>query len=604
MGTLYVDATAADDTANGSTPALAKKTVRGAQNAASSGDKILIKTGLCYDPLSGVHMFFTGVSNIEIGTYGTDSDKPILDAMTYEAPNASGWTYLGSGVWKKVFGAWYIRRLFVGSINNGLLVSQRTLGTAMRRAYGPGLTGTSANPSEATIIAGLSSSMIWFGGGSTTSYALYVYTGTANRTPPNYYGGLAFIQNDGTGVGKYGAASGIHVQNQTGIFAHDLQMRGHGAASIRLQAQNSDARDVKDCLFEDIIMMAPYQGAFNAQIAGETSPTHRVTATTVRRCQLYYWSSENETELNQSYDNLSGVSDGFAARDGAIAITIQECLSVDSMHQGMVCGSTAMRTTPPSKCLFLDNEIRFSPWSAYGRGFSVYDGDPEFRRNIIDGQNTRIQLAGSCTVQSNIWINMRDSVRKQDVAEWLACESNMVDSFVTGIGNERYLRIQPIAVKVYNNVVYSPVDTAISFNYYDKTSLGEGDNSFGQNTIQIYNNIIFQPQNGFVRTYNDSAKTINTQLFKNNCVYNGAILDNKVTWIGTPYTVASAPGFSGHREDHPQLSSFHVPQNQALAGAGVAVSGKDFRKRPFLASPSIGAIEIKAVTPRAIFTKP
>lgn len=606
MATYYVDAAMADDTGAGTSQATAKRTPRAAQLAAASGDKILIKTGYCYSSVSGQFMFFSGISNVEVGTYGTLSDKPILDALTYQNPGATGWTHVSSGIWKKTFGGFYIRRLWVASQNNGILTTQRTLGTAKRRAWGTGLaevTGSpaSANPSESTILANLNSNMIWFGAGSTLSYALYVYTGSTITDPPTYYDGIAFIQSDGSTVG---GVAGVHVQNQTGIYVHDIHFRGNGGTGIRLQAQNSDTRDAADCLFQNCLVSAPYQGAFRSLIVGEASPARRIRNIVVDSVTCDYFGGSDETEYAAAYSNLSGISDNFCIADGSVNVTVQNCTSINAAHQGIVAGSLAMRTTPPSACAFINNTIRFDSWHAYGRGLSNYDGDTLFLGNMIDGQNTRSQLAGSARVIGNIWKNLGDSVRKPGVAEWIACESYMQDMFTSGIGNERYLRVQPVNVQVFNNTVYGPLDYAVSFNYYDKTAVGDGDNSFNAGTITIQNNIIDSPQSNFLHTYADSTleslygKVIGQQTVSSNVVYDGRTANAKISWRGTDYSINAAPGCTGNLEICPRLDSSHRPQHPSLKRAGLTVVGKDFNGKQLYNPPNIGAVDDETLTPR------
>ena len=596
----YVDAAMPDDTGNGLTPATAKRTPRAAQQAASAGDKILLKTGYCYAPVNGAFMFFSGVSNVEISTYGTASDKPILDALTYQNPGVPGWTYVSGGIWKKTFAAFYIRRLWVGSTSLGNLISDRVVGTAKRRATATGLTTPSANPSESAILAALNTNNIWFGGGSATSYALYVYTGTASIDPPTYYGGLAFIQSDGLTVG---AITGIHVQNQTAIYAHDLHFRGNSATAIRLQAQNSDSRDVADCLFEDCLVTAPYQGAFKSCIVGEATPTRRCKSTTVRRVYCDYWSSADEMELNTSYDYLSGIADLFNVADGSMAITIDGCTAINSAHMGIVTGSIAMATIPPRGCLVTNNLVRYDPWHTYARGLGCFDADTIFRGNLIDGQNTRSQFSGSAKVIGNVWINLRNCVRKANVAQWIAVESYMYDSFTAGIGNDRYVRINPANVVIANNTAYGPVNDALRFSYY-LTPRGAADNSFDAGSVTVENNIVYSPKNKFLTTYEDAGKTMGQQTFINNCVYNAATGDSKINWRGANYTINNAPGCSSNIEADPQLDALHRPQSAMVKRGGVYVGGKDFYGKQFYYPPNIGAVDDLSATGRWLLTLP
>lgn len=603
MATIYVDASQPDDSGNGLTPAAAKRTPRAAQQIASAGDKILLKTGYCYAPSSaGAFMFFSGVSNVEIGTYGTASEKPILDALSYENPGAPGWTYVSDGVWKKTFAAFYIRRLWVGSTSLGNLINQRVVGTAKRRATGNEMKSTSANPSEAAIIAALNQSNIWFGGGSATSYALYVYTGTASADPPRYYGGLAFIQSDGVSVG---AVTGIHVENQVGIYAHDLHFRGNGGTGIRLQAQNSNVRDVADCLFEDCIVTHPYQGAFASRISGQLNPVRRCKGSTVRRIYCDYSTHPDEQEPDTSYSYLSGISDLFNLSDGSVAITVEGCTAINSAHIGLVVGSTAMATTPPIGCRILNNKVRYDEWQTYGRGLACFDADAStlFAGNLIDGQNTRSQLAGSGKVIGNVWTNLRDSVRKPGVGQWIAIESYIYDSLTPGIGNERYIKINPKNLLIAHNTAYGPKDAAIAFHFFSST-LGPANNSFDSASVTIVNNIVHSPASQFIATHEAPGKTLGQQLIMANCVYNKVTGDNKIEWRGTNYKINSAPGCINNAEIDPQLDTLYRPSEARLIRTGVYLGGSDFYGRQFYNPPNIGAVEDQSATPRYLLTSP
>ena len=603
MATIYVDASRPDDSGSGLTTATAKRTPRAAQLIAKPGDKILLKTGYCYDPSStGAFMYFSNVSNVEVGTYGTASDKPILDALTYQNPGVAGWTYVSGGVWKKKFANFFVRRLWIGSTSFSNLVSGRTVGIAKRRATGTDLKGPSANPSESSILAALNEQNIWFGGGATTSYALYVYTGTALIDPPRYYGGLAFIQSDTVSVGSI---SGIHVENQTGIYAHDLHFRGNGETGIRLYSQNANIRDVADCLFEDCIVTHPFRGAFASRIAAQLAPAFRCKSTTVRRLYCDYSTHEDEQEFDTSYSYLSSMSDLFNISDGSVGITVEECSAINSAHMGIVVGSTAMATTPPIGCRVINNRIKYDSWQVYGRGLGSYDADSTtlFAENLIDGQNTRSQFSGSGQIIGNVWTNLRNSIRKPGAAQWIAVESYIYDTFSSGIGNERYIRINPKNLLIAHNTAYGPKDAAIGFHFYS-TPIGPADNSFNSGAVSLINNIVHSPASQFISTYEDFGKTIGQQLVMANCVYNTFTGDNKIRWRGSNYKLNSAPGCSNNIEVDPQLDSLYRPCAAPLIRTGLYLGGQDFYGKQFYNPPNIGAVDDLSSTPSYLLTTP
>lgn len=592
MTAIYVDATMPDDTGNGLTTGTAKRTPRAAQNLSVAGDIILVKTGLCYAPSGGLFMFFSGVSNVTIDSYGTASDKPMFDGLTYENPGAAGWTYISDGIWKKTFGPTFIRRLWVGSRSSGSLITQRVLGDAKRRATGVALlTGapTAPNPlTEAIVLPTLSTHDIWFGAGAALSYALYVYTGTAAIDPPTYYDGLAFIQADNSTVG---GINGIYVENQTYIHASNIHFRGMGAYGIRLAAQNSNTRDVANCLFEDCTVTAPYQGAFLSRITGQLSPTRRVTGTTARRIYCDYESSPDEQEPDVTYGYLSGASDLFSISDGSIGITVEGCTAINSSHNGLVIGSAAMRTTPPIGSRLLYNTVFYDLWQTYGRGISTLDGEQGIvSGNKIINQNTRSQLQGAARIIGNVWYNLRPSVRKPIVGQWVAIESYMYPGFQSGLSAEGYIRINPIAMVISNNVVYGPPElTAIIMNYF-QTPIGDAGHTFSAGAVTVQNNIIYLPTGKFVTTMEETGKTIGQQTFTNNTIYNATVGDSKFTWRLTNYTINAAPGASGNNERHPHLDYNHLPGDVLMRTGGVAIEGRDYYGKEFQTAAPIGAV--------------
>lgn len=592
MAIIYVSASGSDS--NDGSIGTPKLTPRAAQIAANSNGKVLLKAGECFDPSSGGLFFYINVtSGIEIGTYGTASDKPILDALTYQNPGVAGWTYVNSGIWKKTFGAFYIRRLWVGSTSLGNLVSQRVIGTAKRRATGTGMTGTSANPSESIILAALSPHDIWFGAGSTLSYALYVYTGSGTIDPPTYYGGLAFIQSDGSTVG---AVEGLMILGRSGIYCHDVHFRGNGSVGIRLNTKNSMSSDCYDNLITDCTVTHCYNGAFISRIDAETTPLYRCKSSTIRRVYCDYSSSADEMEPDTTYNFLSGACDLFNVADGSVGVTIEECTAINSAHMGIVTGSSSMATTPPAGCQVINNTVRYDSWHTYARGLGCYDADTIFTGNLIDGQTTRSQFAGSAKVIGNVWINMRPSVRKINVSQWIACESYIFDSGITSIGAERYIKINPTAVLISNNTAFMPAgisDAAIGMHFYSN-GLGSNNNTFASGAVTVQNNIVYGLPANFVQTYEDAGRTISNQVVSTNCAHNGVTGDNKVLWRGTSYAINAAPGCGSNVEINPLLDTTHKTTAASLQTSGVFVNGSDYYSCPFGSTPPLGAVMIQA----------
>jgi hypothetical protein len=287
---------------------------------------------------------------------------------------------------------------------------------------------------------------------------------------------------------------------------------------------------------------------------------------------------------------LSGIADLFNIADGSVAITIDGCTAINSAHMGIVSGSIAMATTPPAGCKIINNTIRYDAWHTYARGLGCYDNDTLFTGNLIDGQNTRSQFSGSAKVIGNIWINLRNCVRKPGVAQWIAVESYMYDSLTFGIGNERYVRINPVNVVIANNTVYGPFNDAIRFSYY-LSPLGPANNTFDAGTVTVENNIIYAPIQKFLSTYEDPGKFMGQQAISNNCVYKSALNDAKVIWKAKNYSLNAAPGCTNNVECDPQLDAQYRPQAPDVKRGGKYINGKDFYGNEFYTPPNIGAAD-------------
>lgn len=600
MAIIYCSASGSDS--NDGTIGTPKLTPRAAQIAAGTGGKVLLKTGECFAPSSnGLFFFINGNSGIEIGTYGTASDKPILDALTYQNPAVGGWTYLNSGVWKKVFGAFWVRRLWVGSTNSGYLVNQRTIGTAKRRSTGSGMTGQTPNPSEASIIASLNSTNIWFGGGATTSYALYVYTGSSTVDPPTYYSGLAFIQSDAVSVG---AVEGLMIQGQSGIYCHDVHFRGNGSVGIRLNTKNTATGDCYDNLIEDCTVTHCYNGAFLSRIDPQTSPLYRCKSSTVRRVYCDYASSADEMEPDTTYSFLTAFSDLFSVSDGSIAITVENCTAINSAHNGISVGSTGMATTPPTAIRIIGNTVQYDSWHTYARGISTFDADVLVSGNTFDGQNTRSQIQGNARIIGNVWKNLRNCVRKSGVAQAIASEAYIFSSGVSAVGEDQYIAINPTNVLIANNTFYMAPDVndgAIEFHFFQNLTGSVKQPSFNAGSVTVKNNIVYGHRGPFVKTTEDPTLTIGQQTIQNNCSWNGLIGDQKIQWRGSNYTINAAPGCSGNIEDHPQLDTDYRPGNSKLKRTGLAINGFAYHGKRLYPIPNIGAVDDTTATPRGAF---
>jgi hypothetical protein len=531
-------------------------------------------------------------------THG-DGDRPIWDALTYEPPGAAGWTHLGSGIWKKTFAAFYVRRVFCASLNSGALISQRTVGPALRRALVSGVTNSAQNASEANIIAGLSASSPWAPGGATTSFALYMWTGSSTVSPPDYYQGLAFIQADGATVG---AVDALQLRNVQNVLIRDQMFRGMSGAAVRLSAQNSDDRDVANVEVIDCASTHTLVAGVLSRRAAELAPTWVLRNAVIRRFHADYSTNANEQEQTTSESALSGVGDGFAADHGSVSVRFENCTAKNPFHNGCIIGGTLSGLLPPVNCSFVDGRVEFSEWTTYSRGLSCTNGTGNIiDRNVVVGQTTRSQIAGSVKVRGNRWLQCKTGARKPAVAQWVGVESYHFDNG-SGLGNSvRYVEIWPTDVEISGNYAEanSVNDEALAFNAY-ASSLTP---LWPANSVRIANNVVkgwgyaLRAQN-----FGGNAATIQVPTMQNNTFHNGTTGATRVYWKPTSaaaveYPLATAPGCTNTGEADPQLDAAGRPMaGSPVIGSGVHISySRDANRVQRPNPPSRGAYDVQRV---------
>lgn len=593
MAVYYVDASRPDNSGDGLSPATAKQTIRAARNLLTGGDTILIRAGYCYAPDNGNFLTnpTTGALGLIVDAYGTASDLPIWDALTYEPPGATGWINVVGGVWKKVFGAFNARRLFAGSRSYGILTTDRVVGPALRRALPGGSHSSSSNPSEASIIAALNSRYPWFPGGATTSYALYVFTGSSNIPPPDYYGGLAFVQGDAV---SYGVVNAIQLSNVSNVQIRNQHIRGSASAGIRLQAASADVRDTSNILVEDVRITHLYSNGVLTRAFATATPTNRNKDCVFQRLYVDYNYSDNEQETTNAESTLSGTSDGLSAGAGSDNITFDKCVVVNSGHVGIVIGSDTSGTQLPTNCKATRCEVLFSSYTAYSRGFAVYNGTGHFvAYNTIKGQNTRTQIAGDVLVSSNRWLDCRRSIRKPGTAQWIACESYVFDSGSAGGDTVRYIPVSPTNVRVFNNLAEGVIpDDYIQFNSFD-TSFPIS-STWG--SINLTNNVVSSASSTTVlRTSSEGglAPTISNPVFNTNLWFNGTTGTDRMVFNGTPGGVNGFAWATNNLETNPRLASGgYIDATSPAYASGTYTAILDNNCNAFYAPPSRGAFEV------------
>lgn len=450
MATLYVDASRLDDTGDGLSPATAKKTLRGARLAMDSAlNKVFVKAGQIHAPIAGrfIDQTVSGTSGLHIFSYG-DGDKPVWDSLSYNVEGTGGWTYVSDGVWKRVAGAWYVRRMFAGARNTGILRGQRNPGTPLRRAPVSGTTSSTQNAAEATIVSSLSANLPWAPGGALTGFAVYVYTGSASISPDVFYSGLSWVQADGASVG---AVWPIQIKSSQNVVIKDQEFWSSGDACIRATTANADAFDVANIEIAHCDFRYVYGSGVSLRGLSEISPTRFIRDVSIHRCLVDTDTSETEQEVTLGETSLSGSGDLIQVEQRSLNVNIYRNVIRNPGHAGIVIG-TSFSNDAPQSCSALRNVVEFSPWAAYGRGVAVYNGSGHrIQGNLFIGQNVRSQFAGTVLIAHNEWRDCRPSIRKPDTDQAFACESYYYDNG-SGLGNSiRYVNITPVAVSIKNN---------------------------------------------------------------------------------------------------------------------------------------------------------
>jgi hypothetical protein len=600
MATIYVDPTRADDTGNGTSEATAKRTIRGARLIAVNNDTILVRSGYCHDALSGQFFTSAALNGVKISTYGTSSNEPIWDGLTYQNPGVAGWTHVSSGIWKKTFGAWYVRRLFVASRSTGQLTTDRVIGDAKKRATVTGSTSTVLNPTlESDILGNLTTVTPWFGAGAALGWALYVYTGSTTIDPPTFYDGIAFIQADGVAVG---AVNSIEWSNAEGLFVQNQVFRGPGGAGVRFNPLNANTKDTSNFLIQDIKCTHIWQNGIKMQRVAELAPTWLVKNGVIRRAAVTYNTNVDELDKLTTETFLSGSGDGIVLNAGSDNILVTNSSVQDAFHVGISLGSDSTALNVTNNCTFEDSVVNISSWNTYGRGSCSYNGTGnKIRRCTFDGQNVRSQYAGGVTVENNIWKNCKQSSRKPGVSQWMGTESYVFDNASTLGNTVRYQQITPTDVRLINNTVQGTYfDDFIRLNSF-ASAFPVTPDAWVPGSVTIKNNIIIGPAATVTLRATDgggNASVIQNPVVSKNYFYTGTTGDNKVVWKGTATPLASAPGFTLNSEANPNLDASLRPlHNSPVLRAGEHTGYKrDYFGRQRPKTPSIGAIDLAKLT--------
>lgn len=606
MTTWYVDGSQPDDSGAGTSAASAKRTLRAAYLLAVAGDTILLRAGRCYLPVNG---FFPRIQKdgITLGAYDLGIhasmwlDYPTLDGLTYEAPNAAGWSYEGDGIWSKRLAGARPRRMWVGSTSAGVLTTERVLGTAYGR------TPNATVDELAAIKVALGPTDIWHPAGSALGYKVYVYTGTALLTPPQFYEGLAFILYDGATVG---AADGVFVSACQDVHVEYLHTRGVYGDSYIVTSSVNDARGTASVLVENCIASAAMVGGFVIRPGFENTALSAkpITSVTIDHCTGDSSSSSYEQDKTTAYTHLSFL-DMFLITGNPSGCRIQDSESINSAHVGAAIG-TPNNAYMPVNCSIERVTVRFADWITYGRGLATgkcADSCGIYDCTVI-GQNVRSQFVNG-EIVGNTWTGNRASRRKAGTDQWFSVEAYIAHS--SGIplaGDNQYVRNEPSRLVIAHNVCVDPYATGGYPAELTDYAMGlpVPDVGIPTNTVTIANNVLYDrlaPAGGrpWLACFQNGAE-IGYQQVLTNAIYTGVGKPlATVKWKGVLSGVNGVAGAVGNLTVDPKLdlATLRPLSGSPLIGAGTALTlatANDSAGAAYKTPPTIGAYEYYPTT--------
>lgn len=593
MTTYFADPRMADDSGAGTSAGTAKKTLYALRTAlqTGSGHTLMLPEGLFIDPnSSGLQLaYLTTCVGLTIDTYaGPGSGKPTLELRQFEAPSASGWTQvLGSNVFKKVLTASpsaAAQRLSAGATNSGILLSQRTIGENLLRSL-------PATESEADIVASMPASGVWYGGPNALGYATYVYVPgvPGAQTPPDYYNGLSFIQQNSSG----GYTNAMNIQGGS----HDILLRNvsvfGGSYPFNIQANNADGAAPYNIALDGAEVYGHSSTAIRVYHAADTpTPTLWIKDVDVKRAKIdALLSTGLPTDIANIY--MMGL-EGIGFYDQTDSCSVYDTDIFDCSHNGIVFGAyfsnaAICKNGTADKC-----RIGFSPNHTYARPFSTFMCEnTRYNRITVTGRNVPCQLSGSVVIENSVWVDSKIGVRKPDRSEMFAVSAYEYVNSDTGQGTQRFVAMQPVAV-VVRRCTFTVVPQ--NFLMLDSAGATTAVQAWPSDALTFDQNVIGSLA-GYA-TYTDAAVNGGPDpqppIFTNSFVYNGKVGDDKVFYKGTYYSINAAAASSGNDERDPQvMSNGAILTSSPAYRAGVHDAGgtRDInnRQRPY--TPSCGAFE-------------
>lgn len=610
----YVDSSMPDDTGDGLSPATAFKnwnTARAKLNR-TEGQILRVRGGRYYgaDTLgSGVGGFV--VSNVTIEPYG-ESGNPCIDGITWLAPASGGWTLegpadAGGQVWSIQLGtSAAVARVYAASTNGGILLGQRVLGEALRRAPDTTFGGITATADNLTSIkANLNQNDAWYGAGSALTYKLYMWTPSTLQDPSLYYQGIGLVQS---GAGTLGITSAFSLVKTQNFRVNNIDIRGASSFSVQIAVVDTETMVNEDITFYQCKSSAALQH-FRASQVSTAAYLTVIRKVEFRECIADTYSSAKEQEINQAYSKLSA-ADQFRFEGKIADVRAVDCVSIDNTHAALALGAYDSVNALPRRTGFLRHTVRAASYMAYSRSINMNMCEPScyVTNCTFIGQNTVAQINGSGRVTGNRWLGMRKYIRKPSTPEattdgWVAFSGFRIDQGNATIGIDRYLDLRPEGLLFAHNSCDGCYGTPVEVDIFG-TSIGIGSKSLTpikENSLFFINNLMIDTNpervgKPYLTTYNDPSITMTTQTFANNLIYNGTGSPSSAKWAGVTYaSLHDAPGHSGNITANPKVDADLVPSKDSPAISAGLYTGTliDHIGKRFGVKPTIGAFEVK-----------
>lgn len=606
MPNYYADPSRPDNSGNGTTPATAKKYLGTILGFITRGldQNFWLRAGMYHDvgtvalpSIQGAHM--------RIRRYG-DGGNPCIDARNWIEQGSNRFTLVGPAtkggyVWSIQIGTTSTAyRVWSKSTNKGILLHERTIGEALRHVPNEGTYGMGDNLTK--IANTLSNEDTWYGAGSSLGYRIYIWTRDL-VDPADYWEGLSVAQS---GTGTTGADYAFNVTRTQDLIVSGIDSFGTRAQNVLIRATDTDTVPCTGIGFEDCNMLGSSFGVAVQQTTTATGIANNLTAISdvwFKRCTVNTNSSAREQEPDYlRYGRLAGSTDLFLFTGRIDNVRAEDCVSINGNHSGMTLGALDANSSLPRRTGFRNHLVKADDWNTYARGLSTFLCDPScfFESCTLDGMNVRAQYSGEPLITSMNSINNRASIRDPNTDGHIAVESFIMDRGTANIGNEKYVYIKPVNVRMVNCTFGPTPGTPIVMNSY-LTTAGSGlpAATIDPKALKLENCLLIdtdpsRANKPIMLTYEEGGLVVGEPALENLAVWKGE---------GVPTATVQFRSYTGPIEGMPGVVSPILADPKVskdlrpLSGSPLIGAGKPAAKRVcndgrrFKPTPTIGAFE-------------